>query len=351
MAYAGDFATIRAWDGSQARAWEELCYQLRPPAPAGTTTTKTGDPDAGLEWYVAFPDGRQWGWQAKYTDDVDGLIGQMRSSLRTVLEKRPEVDRLTFCIPIDLAEGRDRQGARRRTRSARVRLEESLARWRSDIRGADRVDIRIDGGGDILDRLARPEHAGRRWFWWQERALDLDWLRRRLDESIETAGERYSPELDVELGIGRELDGLAANESFWARFRALREAVAHRLAHVQRSLGDEAGGADLRAAIERFTATLPHPPVALPTDRRELERWQGAVQGLESQAWAYGYSHRSDDDTEPQRWARSRAGRLAAVVDDLAAFLEAPEFRAASDRAYLLLGEAGSGKTFRSDRP
>lgn len=120
------------------RAWEQLCFQLRPPAPPDTKTIKTGDPDAGLEWYVSFPDGNQHGWQAKYSDDPELLIGLMPQSLVTVVTKRPEVDKLTFCVPIDLPAGRDRPGARRRTRSARQRFEDAVVRWRGDIPGMTR---------------------------------------------------------------------------------------------------------------------------------------------------------------------------------------------------------------------
>src|SRR5450759_1001689 len=137
MRTADDFARIRAWDGSRDKAWEHLCFQLRPPAPPDTTTTKTGDPDAGLEWYVTFPDGHQHGWQAKYSDNPDVLISLMRESLVTVVTRRPEVDRLTFCVPIDLAAGRDRPGARRRTTSARQESEVAVVRGSGDYPDSD----------------------------------------------------------------------------------------------------------------------------------------------------------------------------------------------------------------------
>ena len=44
-----DFRALRQWDGSQHRAFEELCYQLRDPTPEGAELVKTGNPDGGLE--------------------------------------------------------------------------------------------------------------------------------------------------------------------------------------------------------------------------------------------------------------------------------------------------------------
>lgn len=58
---------IRAHEGSQARAWEELAYQLRPLVGDGhIETRKTRAPDAGVEWYEVYADGHQEGFQAKF---------------------------------------------------------------------------------------------------------------------------------------------------------------------------------------------------------------------------------------------------------------------------------------------
>ncbi len=84
------FDTIRSWDGSQHRAFEELAFQLREPVPAGATEVKTGDPDAGVEWYVAFENGDQWGWQAKYIFNVDTLLSAMRALVNAAAAKRPQ---------------------------------------------------------------------------------------------------------------------------------------------------------------------------------------------------------------------------------------------------------------------
>ena len=59
--YGRDFRSLRAWRGSQDQAFEELCYQLRDRTPDGAELVKTGNPDAGLEWYVELPNGVQWG--------------------------------------------------------------------------------------------------------------------------------------------------------------------------------------------------------------------------------------------------------------------------------------------------
>ena len=53
---ANGFGSIQEWEGSRARAFEELCFQLRDPTPPEAELIKPGAPDAGLEWYWRLPD-------------------------------------------------------------------------------------------------------------------------------------------------------------------------------------------------------------------------------------------------------------------------------------------------------
>ncbi len=87
---SGSLKQIRSWDGSQTRAFEELCFQLRDPTPPGAELRKTGDPDAGVEWYWLLNDGAEVAWQAKFVFDTSGLLSQMRKSLKATAGKRPE---------------------------------------------------------------------------------------------------------------------------------------------------------------------------------------------------------------------------------------------------------------------
>jgi hypothetical protein len=59
------FASIRSWEGSKDRAFEEICYQLlrepedMPPDMAGLPV-RTGNPDGGVEWYARTTDETEW---------------------------------------------------------------------------------------------------------------------------------------------------------------------------------------------------------------------------------------------------------------------------------------------------
>jgi hypothetical protein len=78
------FSDIRVFDGTQARAWEELSYQVRPaPSPGHVETRKTRAPDGGVEWYEIYADGHEEGFQAKFNPSLEDALGGMRESVKT----------------------------------------------------------------------------------------------------------------------------------------------------------------------------------------------------------------------------------------------------------------------------
>ena len=58
-----------------------------------------------MEWYSTLPDGKEYGWQAKYIKDIDSLLTAMTDSVQRVCLERPQLAKLTFVISSDLATG------------------------------------------------------------------------------------------------------------------------------------------------------------------------------------------------------------------------------------------------------
>ena len=160
---ASSFDTLRTWNGEQSRAFEELAFQLlKDRAPYGTRAIRTGNPDGGVEWYATLPDGTEWGWQAKHVHGIDALLTAMTDSVRRVAKERPALRKLTFVISWNLATG---LGGRER-KSQRMKYEDKVAKWRTNIPGGNAIDFDLVQESDLLDELAKPQHNGRRWFWW-----------------------------------------------------------------------------------------------------------------------------------------------------------------------------------------
>jgi hypothetical protein len=365
------FRTIRTWDGSQHRAFEELSYQLRDAPPSGATETKTGDPDAGLEWYVTFPDGDQWGWQAKYSFDVATLLSEMKKSVQAVVRKRPQVGRLTFCIPIDLPE--DIQPGKRK--SARQRFDDAVASWKKTIDGAAAVEFRLETAGVLLDRLSRSDNRGKQWFWWEREVFSLEWCARQLQSILAAVGERYSPDLNVTLPIAFALEGLAHSDRFWSRYRRHRgdairagEDIAKRSGRID-ALEEEFR--QLARAMQDWAAS-DRGPVCGPTERIDRERLLTATERCRDAAdtlamAAYtilgehdravrtgGKPTASDQEGRAAAGASARdaivnaahhASKYARTLDQFASFLRSAATRAAERRALFMTGVAGQGKT------
>ena len=349
-----DFRDIRQWRGSQHQAFEELCYQLRDPTPKGADLAKTGNPDGGLEWYVTRRNGSQWGWQAKYSFDVDNLLKGMEKSLRTVVEKRPACRRLTFCIPFDLPDAVE-EGKRK---SARQKFEDRKKSWRNRIPGADQVRIELWSEGDLLQRLV--QHPGQRGitrFFWGKEVFSPEWCAQRMAIVREMAGRRYRPELHVDVPVSFALEGLALSENYWRRFRGVCNAVIEASDRVQVSRYKGLGVTKELRQLKRKLAEWQHATpdkaklpkrlekvallalirecmniirdASLPTPRRE-ERKRTEIQRIAEER-ILSFSH----DLRNLEYALAQVENL--LLNDAS--------KAAANGAMLLNGSAGQGKT------
>jgi hypothetical protein len=129
------FDTIRPWNGSQSRAFEEISFQvLKDDVPEGCTVIRTGNPDGGVEWYTTLPNGEEWGWQAKFTHNIGSLLNGMTKSVKQVVVERPKLVRMSFVISSNLSTG----SSGNTNKSQRQRYEDKISFWKQKVAGADR---------------------------------------------------------------------------------------------------------------------------------------------------------------------------------------------------------------------
>ena len=349
-----DFKNIRQWRGSQHQAFEELCYQLRDPTPKGAELVKTGNPDGGIEWYFTFRNGSQWGWQAKYSFDIDNLLKGMEKSLKTVVEKRPNCRRLTFCIPFDLPDAVD-EGKRK---SACQKFEDRKKSWQRRIPGADRVRIELWSEGDLLERLV--QHHGQRGItrvFWDKEVFSPEWCARRMSIAHKRAGRRYTPELHIDLPVSFALEGLAMSEVYWQRLRDVRNSVLRAVERIQVS---RYTGLGVTNQLRRF--------------KKKLAEWQDAAPEKTTLPKRLPQSElltltrdcmdviRDADPPRPPRDPKTRTQQQRITEErilSLSHYLRSVEYHlsafhdlllrdaseAAANGALLLEGSAGQGKT------
>ena len=358
---ATSFDTLRAWDGSQARAFEELSYQLlKQDAPVGTTPVRTGNPDGGVEWYATLNDGSEWGWQAKHVHGIANLLTAMETSVRRVVRDRPQTVKLTFIVSWNLATS-TRAGERK---SQRQKYEDAVDRWKRDIPGAERIDFALNQGSELLDRLSEPEHRGRAWFWWHQPVFTPAWLDERHSQQREAAGERYRPDLQVDLPIQLDIEALGYDDTVVAEFEHLRQRVVatggrvrlvpsgsaelvESLRHVLESaaaLTTVASETILLASTPgTVLATLQSAASRFLEDADTAETIEVNLERRRRDAPRKGRAKGSADSPEVQH--RYGFNQLRDAARALDTWLQSPPGSALRRRLYFLTGAAGSGKT------
>ena len=224
---------IRPINGSRDRGFEHLCSQLaEAETPDGAEFERKGTPDAGVECYAIFKDGSEWGWQAKFFNVLgDSQWQQLDKSVRTALEKHPRLVRYYICIPIDLPDARIPGQT-----SAKDRWKNHLTKW-SDWASARNMTVEFIYWGEyqILKCLGLPQNIGWVRFWFDVQRFDNTWFTARLEEAIENAGPRYTPEIHVALPIAYEFEAFGRTEEFFNRIKAQAKGIRKSLQTFQYS--------------------------------------------------------------------------------------------------------------------
>nr|WP_199076214.1 hypothetical protein [Pedobacter sp. ASV19] len=106
---------LQPYKTTKTKSFEQLCYQIafRMHGEDGVFTPidDSGGGD-GVEFYLTFPDGREWGWQAKYYEgsprlSVSGRKAAIVSSLQRATSLHPLMEVWYLCLPMDLTPDED----------------------------------------------------------------------------------------------------------------------------------------------------------------------------------------------------------------------------------------------------
>lgn len=242
-----DLFNIRAHQGRQDRAWEELVFQLWADKVGDTAEVrKTKAPDAGVEWYNVYGDGHSEGFQAKFYANLQSALSGMNESVSAVVKNRPNLTRLTFLVPFDFT---DTGNSSRK--SDQDRWEDAVRKWKNLASQNEReIAFAIIRGGDIKQELVLEKHTGRRQYWFGGLELSDAWFESKLADAKAEAHDRYTPDADVPTEVDIMLDAATGHPSFAAELL--------RLVH------------DLMVQVD-----------ILPRRVIELEGWQAAVIALQ----------------------------------------------------------------------
>lgn len=358
-----NWKAIRPLNGSRQEAFEELCAQLaRTETPPGGRFTRKGSPDSGVECFTVLPDGSEWGWQAKYFTSLRASqFRQLDRSVEAALAGHGKLVRYYICAPLDRSDARIM-----RRKSALQRWEEHIMKWRDWAGDRDPpIEFIWWGSSELLELLSNPQHIGRLRFWFGDTAFEQAWFESRLEEALQAAGPRYTPELHVEPSIGLEL------ETFGRAVPSIDRIKGH-VKPIRAVLRQISGVADpdnarssvllkrlldaVDAGIQALSDLVPDPSAELPFSdmQRQLLEARSAAQAY-SEALSNSQTHHLERSAEnvtasPFPPADPFASEIAAVrrlQNQLWKTLELIEQtnQLANSQLLVLTGPAGTGKT------
>jgi hypothetical protein len=355
-----EWSKLRPWEGSQEKAFEELCCQL-----AGAEKmlgacifTRKGAPDAGIECFWTLSNGEEWAWQAKFFFQMQEVQWrELDESVEQALGKHPKMTQYCICLPIDFPDPRivhPRTGKRKKF--AQDSWDSRVQKWRQlAVKLGRRVDFVKWGQHEILNRLTEDEHLGRRLFWFNEQWFGQEWFRKRVEEAHENAGKRYLPLLHVGLDLENSFDALGRGEPFFARLSSLLGAVRREfenlpiyrlgnpgLQELTKELGQVVN--DLLGTLaNKQSAVIPLPF----TDAAALATRGGGIafQLVAELRQLAALDPIAGTPMDSYSYERHCLLALEDRFVELLRFLESPSSRVANTGALLLVGDAGTGKT------
>lgn len=346
---------IRALNGSQHFAFEELCCQLaslEPRAIEDEFLRKGIGSDAGVECYIRHADGTETGWQAKFFDKFDsGQISQLTESLKQAIEKHPKLTRYIVCLPIDLKDGRT---GKNKTEGQRW-IDWKTTRL-SELSEERNIEIILWQATDIRERLHRndPYYAGRISFFFDELRFTPVWFSRHINAACISLGSRYTPQFHISLPIRQVFLGIS--RSPWLEDQ--REELITPLRKQLNSLKYDFQQAnvsetDLKVLLnysnnlidalkQSFPITKPYP---IADWRSQIQQVQTAANQWQAHFWHLDSEEKDKSKKDNIRAALNELHGFGKTLDEIDEKLNSDTWILANEQAVLLYGEAGTGKS------
>ncbi|MBO9562297.1 MAG: hypothetical protein J7621_05955 [Niastella sp.] len=211
------FAGLHTHNNSYERAFEALCNQLFEQWLLRTyadelisfTVINGAGGDGGIEAYGVTRQQGFIGMQAKWFRNAlgPGQIGQIRQSIKTALQVRPQLSRYIICLPRDLQSDKLTKGGRPVTNTEEQRLKAM-----ADNLQVSHPHLQIECWHEhrLLTELQQPGNEGIRKYWFDREIISMGFLQLRFDLARQGwLKERYIPDLhaqgDIQLAINKLL--------------------------------------------------------------------------------------------------------------------------------------------------
>ena len=185
-----DWSKLKPYQGYSWKSFEELCYQIAKGFyrdKGRFTRIDDSGGDGGVEFYLTMPDGREWGWQAKFYYPYRRLRGlgrkaSIKKSLERAVRNHERLEKWFLCTPTNFRRGEKEWFDKLRQKYPNVTLEH----W---------------GDSDFNDFLRNPRFLGIRNHFFGELELSIDWFRTQVNKQVANVGNKFIPDLHTETHV------------------------------------------------------------------------------------------------------------------------------------------------------
>lgn len=337
---------LRSFNGSQYNAFEELVCQL---ANAEKIDNKKkfiriAAPDGGIESYAELASGEIYGWQAKFFQSsfTTSQWQQIETSFKEALKNYPTLTKYYICCPVDrnnaFIDGRN---------SFLQKWETYTAKWTQEAVEIGRhVVFEYWGSFELNDRLNQEHNVGKRNYWFSEHEFSLDWFSNHNQTALANLGNRYTPEINVDLPISINLEALTRSSTFKEKFTKTCHILLSELHEYSQKLRDEL------SLFESLNLLIPELRQELDLNKYDLlrlipteslkiniENTLNIINKRRDQLW--DIEKRNDS----QSYLLNNLNKVSEAIVDLKSEICSESTQLFNGKILLLSGEAGQGKS------
>lgn len=203
-----EWTELKPYQNDKRRSFEELCYQIAKGLYGEkgrfTSIDDSGGGD-GVEFYLTFPNGDQWGWQAKFYHYPKGRLDSSRKqsitkSLKKACEVHSSLKKWILCTASNFTPGEQTwfdNALRQSTPAENMNVE--LEHW---------------GDSEFNAWLSEPRFSGKYRYFFDKLELDLKWFKTQFKKQMTGVGEKFDSSLHTETDVDAEIHALLGDKAF-----------------------------------------------------------------------------------------------------------------------------------------
>lgn len=351
-----DFSSIKSIDASGPRgAFEELVCQIAQFEKFCDSNTfrrvEGAGGDGGIEAYWLLENGEKIGYQAKYFLKSGEISWpQIDGSVEEAFSNHPELTKYVIAVACDLTDVTSKRG-----KTGWEHWDTWRKQWTDKYKklSGESVEFEIWTASELSSRLMQPEYTGLVKYFFGKTSLTPEWFKNKLNESLATLDERYTPEHHVKVEIEMVFQALSRSEMIFDQVYAFKEKIENWefltqvLYKVNNFTFDEKLITEIYKHKNEFLKIFDEINV-LEYNHWDINKWSNLtsnflylVEQLEN-IFGYNYKH---ENSYNLRQIYQNLSVLDGILNDFNTLINNKYFKCVNSNVALIYGSAGTGKS------